>query len=85
MKLMWYGTQLELTVDELEDMYTRGLLGTVKFSDATYSDIVASYLDRTREKNEPTIFSDHKHMDGLYEELQPTKVQASSVEESIEK
>lgn len=82
MKMLWNGTQLELTVDELEDMYTRGLLGTVKFSDTTYSDIVASYLDRSREKNDPTIFNDPKPMAGLYEELQPTKVQASSVEES---
>ena len=33
MKMMWNGTELDLTVDELEDMYTRGLLGKIEFAE----------------------------------------------------
>lgn len=33
MKMMWHGTELDLTVDELEDMYTRGLLGKIEFTE----------------------------------------------------
>ncbi len=35
MKMIWHGTELELTVDELEDMYTRGLLGKIEFTEQT--------------------------------------------------
>lgn len=35
MKMMWHGTELDLTVDELEDMYTRGLLGKIEFTEKT--------------------------------------------------
>lgn len=35
MKMMWHGTELDLTVDELEDMYTRGLLGKIEFTEQT--------------------------------------------------
>lgn len=33
MKMIWHGTELDLTVDELEDMYTRGLLGKIEFTE----------------------------------------------------
>lgn len=33
MKMMWHGTELDLTVDELEDMCTRGLLGKIEFTE----------------------------------------------------
>jgi len=35
MKMMWHGAELDLTVDELEDMYTRGLLGKIEFTEQT--------------------------------------------------
>lgn len=35
MKMIWHGAELDLTVDELEDMYTRGLLGKIEFTEQT--------------------------------------------------
>ena len=33
MKMIWHGTEIDLTVDELEEMYTRGLLGKIEFTE----------------------------------------------------
>ena len=99
--MIWNGTELELSVDELEDMYTRGLLGPINFSDKNKNEDQTNWEDLIKNlgKKPPkpmtqtvvlygvtTSFDSplikiSKPIDGLYEEPQPTKVQASSVEE----